>query len=148
MEANQAVIAFNQNELTKYKNDYCEIAPAMMLGVMASIIPFPDHSQSPRNCYQAAMGKQAMSMFSLSHLVRADTVVNVLNTPQKPLISTMPANMMNFDKMPSGINCMVAISCYTGYNQEDSIISKQQCCSKRFVLGNYISGLYKRRKEI
>ena len=24
----------------------------MMLGVMASIIPFPDHSQAPRNCYQ------------------------------------------------------------------------------------------------
>ena len=52
MEANEAVIAFNENELVKYKNDYCEIAPAMMLGVMASIIPFPDHSQSPRNCYQ------------------------------------------------------------------------------------------------
>jgi DNA-directed RNA polymerase II subunit RPB2 len=24
--------------------------------------------------------------------------------------------------MPYGVNCIVAIACYTGYNQEDSII--------------------------
>ena len=114
MEANGAVIAFHQNELDKYQNDYCEIAAAMMLGVIASIIPFPDHSQSPRNCYQAAMGKQAMSMFALSHLIRADTVVHVLTTPQRPLVSTRAADMMGFSDMPSGVNCVVAIACYTG----------------------------------
>lgn len=121
-EIGNAVVAFNQNELKKYHNDYCEIAPAMMLGVMASIIPFPDHSQSPRNCYQAAMGKQAMSMFALSHLVRTDTITHVLTYPQKPLVSTHAANMMGFSDMPSGINTVVAIACYSGFNQEDSII--------------------------
>ena len=121
-EINNAVVAFNQEELKKYRNDYCEIAPAMMLGVMASIIPFPDHSQSPRNCYQAAMGKQAMSMFALSYLVRTDTITHVLSYPQKPLVSTHAANMMGFSDMPSGINTVVAIACYSGFNQEDSII--------------------------
>ena len=124
IEANNAVIAFHQNELTKYHNDYCEIAAAMMLGVMASIIPFPDHSQSPRNTYQSAMGKQAISMFALSHLVRADTIVHVLGNPQKPLVSTRGAEMMGFNSMPSGINAIVAIACYTGFNQEDSVILK------------------------
>jgi DNA-directed RNA polymerase II subunit RPB2 len=31
---------------------HCEIHPSMILGVCASIIPFPDHNQSPRNTYQ------------------------------------------------------------------------------------------------
>ena len=121
-EVEQYVIAFNQDELEQYKNDYCEISPSMMLGVMASIIPFPDHSQSPRNCYQASMGKQAMSMFALSHNIRADTIVHVLDYPQRPLVSTKPSEILGFNDMPSGINTIVAIACYSGYNQEDSII--------------------------
>jgi len=121
-EIDNAVVAFHPNELERYHNDYCEIAAAMMLGVMASIIPFPDHSQSPRNCYQSAMGKQAMSMFALSHLIRADTVVHVLNNPQKPLVGTRAGAIKGFNEMPSGINCIVGIACYTGYNQEDSVI--------------------------
>lgn len=40
-----------------YCNTYthCEIHPAMVLGVCASIIPFPDHNQSPRNTYQVSI---------------------------------------------------------------------------------------------
>ena len=76
---------------------------------------------SPRNCYQAAMGKQAMSMFALTHLIRADTVSHVLGYPQKPLVTTRAAEMMGFSDMPAGINAIVAIACYTGFNQEDSI---------------------------
>lgn len=40
------------------KYTHCEIHPSMILGICASIIPFPDHNQSPRNTYQSAMGKQ------------------------------------------------------------------------------------------
>ena len=36
---------------------HCEIHPSMILGICGSIIPFPDHNQSPRNTYQSAMGR-------------------------------------------------------------------------------------------
>ena len=55
-EIQNYVVAMDDNDLRKHKNDLCEITPAMMLGVMASAIPFPDHNQSPRNIYQSSMG--------------------------------------------------------------------------------------------
>lgn len=122
MEINNKVIAFSQKELGKYKADHCEISPSMILGVMGSIIPWPDHSQSPRNCYQTSMGKQAMSMYALSFKHRTDTISHVLGYPQRPIVSTHQSGLMGFNEMPSGVNAIVAIACYTGFNQEDSVI--------------------------
>ena len=122
-ELENMVIAMEQeNLLRKTKYDLCEIHPSMMMGVCASIIPFPDHSQSPRNCYQSAMGKQALGIYALSNAVRSDTIVHLLNNPQAPLTTTKIASFMGFDRLPSGQNIMVAIATYTGFNQEDSII--------------------------
>ena len=110
--------------------EYTEIHPSLMLGVMGAMIPFPDHSQAPRNAFQASMGKQAMSMFALSLHNRADTCVHVLDYVQKPLVTTKAADIMGFSDMPSGINAIVAIACYTGMNQEDSVIMNQSAIER------------------
>ena len=39
---------------------------------------------------------------------------------------------INSDNMPSGINAIIAIMCYTGYNQEDSIMMNQSAIDRGF----------------
>lgn len=59
MEEETTMIAMTPEDLKQERDQaycltytHCEIHPAMILGVCASIIPFPDHNQSPRNTYQ------------------------------------------------------------------------------------------------
>jgi len=93
-----------------------------MFGILASCIPFPEHIQSPRNCYQCAQAKQAMGVYVTNYENRMDKTAYVLNYPTRPFVDTRVMNMIQLNKIPSGTNVIVAIMTHTGYNQEDSLL--------------------------
>jgi DNA-directed RNA polymerase II subunit RPB2 len=99
---------------------HAEIHPCVALGTIASMIPFPDHNQSPRNAYQSAMQKQAMGMYALNFEERFDAMAHLLCYPEVPMVSPFMSKFYGAQKLPAGSNVVVAIMAYTGYNQEDS----------------------------
>jgi len=120
-ETESSYIAMTFKEINE-DSTHVEIHPSTALGTLASNIPFPDHNQSPRNSYQAAMGKQAMGMYALNFKDRFDTMAHVLCYPQAPFVSPFMSKFYGSQTMPSGQNVTVAIMTYTGYNQEDSVM--------------------------
>jgi DNA-directed RNA polymerase II subunit RPB2 len=137
-EIKNCLVATNPEDLLKDKKPYiikythCEIHPSLMLGVMGSLIPYPDHNQSPRNTYQSAMGKQAMGISMTNILDRMDTLGYVMNNIERPIVATKYNNILNCDKLSNGLNAIVAIGSFTGYNQEDSIIVSKDAIERGF----------------
>lgn len=59
-----------------------------MLSVVASLTPYSDFNQSPRNMYQCQMAKQTMGFPIHATEHRADNKTYRLHTPQTPLART------------------------------------------------------------
>lgn len=128
-ESENYYIAPSANEVTS-EHHYMEIHPAAIFSICTNMIPFLNHSQAPRNVYAIAMMKQAIGNFSLAIDNRFDTTANTLLYSQKQLTQTKFRATGVFDEMSAGINCVVAVGCYTGYNQEDSVIINQSAIDR------------------
>tara|TARA_Y100001970_G_scaffold282643_1_gene395913 strand:- start:2782 stop:6186 length:3405 start_codon:yes stop_codon:yes gene_type:complete len=141
-EVNNILLSTNLNDKSKKYTHY-EIDPSLILGSLASCIPFLNHNQAPRNTYQSAMGKQAIGIPLTNYNHRYDTFSHILHYPQKPIINTKMMKYFNFNAMPNGINVIIAIATYSGYNQEDSVIINQSAIDR----GIFSSSFYRTYKE-
>ena len=120
---------------------HCEIHPSLINGILGVNIPFSDHNQSPRNCYQCAMGKQALGIYTSNFNKRIDTMGNILNYPQKSLVCTKLSKYTMAHKLPFGVNAIVAIMTHTGFNQEDSIMINQSALDRGLFTSTYYKAL-------
>ena len=116
-------ITFDEKNTKKFT--HLEIFSSAILGAGASIIPYPEHNQSPRNTYESAMAKQSLGfstpMMNTSTYVRQHFMLY----PQTPIVSTKAMELLGLEKRPAGQNCVVAVLPFDGYNIEDAIVLSQ-----------------------
>jgi DNA-directed RNA polymerase subunit B len=120
-EEENAFVALTPDVVTP-EHTHMEISPYLMLGIVASIIPYAQHNQSPRNVYECAMGKQALGFFASNYEIRTDSRMHLLVYPQKPLVTTRSIDLIGLNNRPIGQNMVVAILSAQGYNMEDAVV--------------------------
>nr|PNR27833.1 hypothetical protein PHYPA_029985 [Physcomitrium patens] len=89
-----------------------------MFGLSASMTPYANFNQSSRIVFQSAMSKQAMPL-ALHTMTSMISDSKVLTYAQKPICATTISNTI---KEYNGVNVVIAVLTYSGYNQEDSLL--------------------------
>jgi len=122
VEKSKEIVKSNRYGKYRYmKYTHSEFHPSFLLGTIVSIVPFINHNPATRGIIFFSQAKQAIGMYATNYKDRMD-ISNVLYNPHIPLVTTKAMKYNRFLDMPSGENAIVAILCYTGYNQEDSIV--------------------------
>lgn len=111
---------------------HAELSPMNMLSVIASLTPFSDHNQSPRNMYQCQMGKQTMGTPYHALPYRTDNKSYRLQSPQTPLVATEGYREFRLDEYPNGTNAVVAVLAYSGYDMEDAMVLNKASYERGF----------------
>lgn len=135
-EEENALIAFTPQELTA-DHTHMEIMPTAMVGLATSLIPYGNYNQSTRLNAGSKNQKQAIGFYAANYGVRMDMDVNLLHTPQKPIVNTMIHDIAQYHAHPAGQNIVVAIMSYEGYNMEDAIIINQASIDFGFGRSTY-----------
>ena len=120
-EEENSLVAMTRDQILP-THTHLEIFSSAILGASASLIPYAEHNQSPRNTYQSAMAKQSLGFPSPTYHFNTAVREHVLVYPQNPLVDTRATSLLNLDKRPTGQNCVVAIMSFEGYNIEDAIV--------------------------
>ena len=120
-EQNEAFIANNPAYLTP-ESTHMEVHPSTIMSMMTSLIPFAPHNQSPRNQLSCSQSKQGISIYATNWRNRFDNTAHVLCYGEMPMTRTMYNQYLGEGKMAYGMNCILAIACWSGYNQEDGIV--------------------------
>ena len=111
----EQMVKDRHNELHEYT--HLDI-PQSQLGITALTAPFGNHNQAPRVTFQTSQSKQTCGHYALNWPFRVDKETYLQYINEMPLIRTA----VNKYVFPNGVNVMVAMMCYTGSNQEDSLI--------------------------
>ena len=146
-EEEGALIAGRKEDLKKSKfYTHVEIEPSLILGVMGNLIIYPENNPFARNSFSCGQSKQAVSVYHSNFQTRIDKMGVVLNSGQIPLLKSKYLDYVNKEEMPYGVNAIVAIMSYTGYNVEDAILINAGSIARGMFRTTYYS-MYEAREE-
>lgn len=139
-ELENCYVASSLEELKNNQNNplrqftHCEIPP-VLLGLPALTCPYANHNQAPRITFQTNQGKQTCGWYSLDWPFRVDKHAFLQYYCEAPLVRTIANNYL----YPNGSNEEVAILCYGGGNQEDSLINNQASSQRGLFKGDALN---------
>ena len=146
-EEETLLIAVSTDELKKNKwYTNMEIDPSLILGVMGNMIIYPENNPVTRNSFSCGQSKQAVSVYHSNYQMRIDKMGVILNYGQTPLIKSRYLEYVNNEEQPYGVNAIVAIMSYTGYNVEDAILINEGAIQRGIFRTTYYSS-YQDREE-
>jgi DNA-directed RNA polymerase II subunit RPB2 len=146
-EEETALIAINPEDLKKSRfYTHMEIDSSLILGVMSNLTIYPENNPVTRNSFSCGQSKQAVSVYHSNYQMRIDKMGVVLNYGQIPLIKSRYLDYINKEEQPYGVNAIVAIMTYTGYNVEDAILINEGSILRGMFRTTYYS-MYEAREE-
>lgn len=137
-EIKKLVVAGHPKVLVEARHDplrpftHCEI-PQALLGLPALTCPFANHNQAPRIIFQTNQSKQTCGIPFKNYPYRSDKHTFLQYQVNYPLVPTL-ANKYIY---PNGMNAIVAIDAYDGYNQEDSLIGNKSSSERGMFCGEH-----------
>jgi DNA-directed RNA polymerase beta subunit len=125
-EQQNCLIAKDIETLNQHINDplvrYTHLdIPQSIIGIPGLTSPFSNHNQAARVVFQTNQVKQTCGIPCLNFPYKSYKEMHLQVYNQKPLIKTIA----NKYYAPIGMNSIVAVMIYGGYNQEDSLIINQ-----------------------
>jgi ribA/ribD-fused uncharacterized protein len=104
------------------EHTHAEIHPSTLTGLMASMIPYSNHNQAPRNQLSNSQSKQGIGTVVTNLKNRYETYSHQLCYGESPMCRTFTYEVIGNGEMPYGFNCVIAATSESGYNQDDGLI--------------------------
>ena len=134
----EAILRKQKRQNTVLAYTHVEIDPQLILGVCASLVPYPEHNSTPRVTGGTAMVKQSLGLPSANYRLRPDTRMHVMHYPQQSIVGTRSMKTTNFAQRPGGQNFVVAIMSHHGYNMQDAVVMNRAAVERSLGRSSFI----------
>ncbi len=121
-EQNEILIANFKEHIVAGQTTHVEIHPSTILSLLTSLIPYPNHNQSPRNQLSDSQSKQSISIYATNWKNRFDNSGHIATYSEAPISRTLYYDYLAEGRIPYGTNCILAMCTYQGYNRDDGFV--------------------------